>query len=96
MQLSIDLRLQYVAHKALKAQVEERGALSGSVVVLNAKTGEILAMANQPSFNPNNRINVPLNNLRNRAITDVVEPGSTIKPFTVMAALETGVINPIR
>ncbi|HMW49225.1 MAG TPA: penicillin-binding protein 2, partial [Cellvibrionaceae bacterium] len=93
-QLSIDLRLQYVAHKALKAQVEERGALSGSVVVLNAKTGEILAMANQPSFNPNNRTNVPLNNLRNRAITDVVEPGSTIKPFTVMAALETGRYKP--
>ncbi len=92
--LSIDLRLQYVAHKALKAQVEERGALSGSVVVLNAKTGEILAMANQPSFNPNNRSNVPLNNLRNRAVIDLVEPGSTIKPFTVMAALETGRYKP--
>lgn len=93
-QLSIDLRLQYAAHKALKAQVEERGALSGSVVVLNAKSGEVLAMANQPSFNPNNRTNVPLNNMRNRAVTDLVEPGSTIKPFTVMAALETGRYKP--
>ncbi len=93
-QLSIDLRLQYIAHKALKAQVEARGALSGSVVVLDAKTGEVLAMANQPSFNPNNRFNVPLANLRNRAMTDLIEPGSTIKPFTVMAALQTGRYKP--
>lgn len=93
-QLSIDLRLQYIAHKALKAQVEERGALSGSVVVLDAKTGEVLAMANQPSFNPNNRANVSLSSLRNRAAIDLIEPGSTIKPFTIMAALQTGRYKP--
>jgi cell division protein FtsI (penicillin-binding protein 3) len=93
-QLSIDLRVQYLAHKALKQQVEERGALSGSVVVLNAKSGEVLAMANQPAFNPNNRSKVPVGHLRNRAITDLIEPGSTIKPFTVMAALETGRYKP--
>ena len=89
-QLSIDLRLQYMAYRELKAAVAEQGAASGSVVMLDVQTGEILAMANQPSYNPNNRDRVKPSQVRNRAITDVFEPGSTMKPFTVLKALETG------
>ncbi|MDO3388397.1 penicillin-binding transpeptidase domain-containing protein [Gilvimarinus sp. SDUM040013] len=94
MALSIDLRLQYLAYRQLKQAVGDFGAKAGSVVVLDAKTGEVLAMANQPSYNPNDRSNIDTASLRNRAITDVFEPGSTIKPFAVMAALESGKFKP--
>lgn len=92
--LSIDLRLQYLAHLELKKAVQEFGAKGGSVVVLDANTGEVLAMTNQPAFNPNDRSQLAPANLRNRALTDLMEPGSTIKPLAVMAALEAGVYQP--
>ncbi len=88
--LSIDLRLQYTAYRELKAAVAKHQAASGSVVMLDVETGEVLAMANQPSFNPNDRSRMSSDSLRNRAITDLVEPGSTMKPLTVLAALESG------
>lgn len=88
--LSIDLRLQYLAYSELKAAVKGHDAKSGSIVLLDAKTGEVLAMANQPSFNPNDRSRLKASALRNRAMTDQFEPGSTMKPLTIMAALETG------
>jgi cell division protein FtsI (penicillin-binding protein 3) len=93
--LSIDRRIQYLAYRELKAAVVKHQADSGSAVVLDAKSGEILAMVNQPAFNPNNRKEVQdMGSLRNRALTDVFEPGSTIKPFTVAAALEAGMYAP--
>lgn len=88
--LSIDKRLQYIAYQELKDSVEKYDAVSGSIVVLDAKTGEILAMTNLPSFNPNIR---PGNNdgrYRNRAVTDVFEPGSVIKAFSIASVLESG------
>ncbi len=88
--LSIDRRLQYLAYLELKSAVKHHRARSGSLVLLDVKTGEVLAMANQPSFNPNNRAGVDTDMLRNRALTDVYEPGSTLKPFTIAAALESG------
>lgn len=88
--LSIDLRLQYTAYRELKAAMGKFKAVSGSVVILDVRTGEVLAMANQPSFNPNDRSQLSSDALRNRAVTDLVEPGSTMKPFTVLAALESG------
>lgn len=88
--LSIDLRLQYTAYRELKEAVNKFQAASGSVVLLDARTGEVLAMANQPSFNPNDRGQLNSDALRNRAVTDLVEPGSTMKPLTVLAALESG------
>lgn len=92
--LSIDLRLQYAAYRELKAAVAKHRASSGSVVVVDVRTGEVLAMANQPSFNPNDRSQLSSDALRNRAITDLVEPGSTMKPLTVLAALESGKFTP--
>ncbi|GIX31118.1 MAG: penicillin-binding protein 3 [Porticoccaceae bacterium] len=92
--LSIDLRLQYLAYRELKAAVARHRAAGGSVVVLDAHTGEVLAMVNQPSFNPNDRDHLRLAGLRNRALTDLVEPGSTVKPLTMAAALEAGVVTP--
>jgi len=91
--LSIDRRLQYLAYRELKAAVKNNRADSGSVVIVDVHTGEILAMVNQPAYNPNNRYRLKSGDLRNRAVTDVFEPGSTIKPFTVAAALETGKYN---
>ena len=88
--LSIDRRLQYLTYRELKRAVLQYKAKSGSAVILDTKTGEVLAMANQPSYNPNNRKKLSSYRLRNRAVTDVFEPGSTIKPFTVAAALESG------
>ena len=88
--LSIDRRLQYLTYRELKRAVLQYKAKSGSAVILDTKTGEVLAMVNQPSYNPNNRRNLKSSHLRNRAVTDVFEPGSTIKPFTVAAALESG------
>jgi len=88
--LSIDRRLQYLTYRELKRAVLRYKAKSGSAVILDTRTGEVLAMANQPSYNPNNRKKLSSYRLRNRAVTDVFEPGSTIKPFTVAAALESG------
>lgn len=93
-QLSIDLRLQYLAYRELKAAMVEQKAQSGSIVMLDVATGEVLAMVNQPSYNPNDRTHIKPAETRNRAMTDVIEPGSTVKPFTVMAALETGRYTP--
>lgn len=89
-QLSIDRRVQYVAYRALKKAVQEHRAKSGSAVVLDVTTGELLAVVNQPSFNPNLRAKVPASVRRNRAITDVFEPGSTAKPLAMAAALSSG------
>lgn len=88
--LSIDRRIQYLAYRELKAALAEHHAVSGSMVILDVPTGEILAMVNQPSFNPNARGAVDPSYRRNRAVTDVVEPGSTMKAFTISAALESG------
>jgi cell division protein FtsI (penicillin-binding protein 3) len=90
LRLSIDLRVQYAAYRALKKAVKKHNAKSGSVVVLDVNSGEVLAMVNQPSFNPNDRSKLFQGSVRNRAITDLMEPGSTVKPFTVLAALESG------
>jgi len=88
--ISIDQRIQAIAYKELKTATETHRATSGSVVVLDVKTGEILAMVNTPSYNPNNRRTMSAYKRRNRAITDMFEPGSTIKPLAVMAALDFG------
>ncbi len=87
--LSIDLRLQFLAYRELKSAVASHEAKSGSLVMLDTATGEVLALVNQPSYNPND-IPGQLRGMRNRALTDAYEPGSTIKPFTVLAALESG------
>ena len=89
MVLSIDKRIQYIAYRELKAKLSKHNAKSASAVLLNAKTGEVLAMANAPSFNPNNREGYSRATYRNRSVTDVYEPGSTMKPFTVASALES-------
>lgn len=94
LQLALDERIQYVAYKALQKAVNQYHARSGSLVVLDTRNGDVLAMVNQPSYNPNNRRGVPLQNFRNRAVTDVFEPGSTIKPFTVVQALLSGKYKP--
>ncbi|MCF7981641.1 MAG: penicillin-binding protein 2, partial [Pseudomonadales bacterium] len=91
--LSIDLRLQYLAYRELKAAVSEHHAKSGTLVLLDAQTGEVLALVNQPSYNPNNRGTMNHANLRNRALTDVFEPGSTMKPLTIAAAVDSGNYN---
>jgi len=94
LQLTIDRRLSDSAHRILKSAVREHRAKSGSVVVLDAKNGDILAMVNQPDYNPNNREHRPTSFYRNRAMTDVFEPGSTMKPFTIAAALESSKYSP--
>ncbi|HEY8518435.1 MAG TPA: penicillin-binding transpeptidase domain-containing protein [Gammaproteobacteria bacterium] len=91
---SLDLRLQYLAYRELKAAVSETGAKSGSVVVLDVRTGEVLAMVNQPSYNPNDRSQYQPANYRNRAVTDIFEPGSSFKPLVIAAALESGRFTP--
>ncbi|MDB6164144.1 MAG: penicillin-binding protein 2, partial [Xanthomonadaceae bacterium] len=92
--ISIDRRIQFLAYRELKERVQETGASSGSAVVLDIATGEVLAMANVPSFNPNAVDQGARDAHRNRAVTDLLEPGSTMKPLTVAAALEAGVITP--
>jgi cell division protein FtsI (penicillin-binding protein 3) len=92
--LSLDTRLQYVAHRELKEAVMRHRARSGSLVMLDARTGEVLAMSNQPAFNPNSRGKVLQDVSRNRAMTDLFEPGSTLKPFAVACALELGLTHP--
>ena len=93
--LSIDSRLQHLAYRELKAAVEANRAKAGGLVILDAATGEILALANYPAFNPNRRDGkVAPDRMRNRALTDVFEPGSTMKPFTAAAALDAGTVRP--
>jgi cell division protein FtsI (penicillin-binding protein 3) len=94
LRLSIDLRLQFFAYRELKSAVEHHGAVSGSVVMLDVRTGEILALVNQPAFNPNGISRIDHGAVRNRAITDMYEPGSTVKPLTIVAALESGRFSP--
>ena len=91
---SIDLRLQYLAYRSLKAAIKSYEARSGSIVVLDIKTGEVLAIVNQPTYNPNDRSQFAAARYRNRAITDIFEPGSSIKPLIVAAALESGQYRP--
>jgi len=91
---SIDLRVQYLAYRELKAAVQANRALSGSVVVLDVQTGEVLAMVNQPTFNPNDREQYAASRYRNRATNDFFEPGSSIKPFVYAAAFESGRYHP--
>lgn len=91
---SIDLRLQYLAYRTLKAAIQRHRADSGSIVVLDILTGEVLAMVNQPSYNPNDRAQFSAERYRNRAITDIFEPGSSIKPLVLAAALESGQYRP--
>jgi cell division protein FtsI (penicillin-binding protein 3) len=92
--LSIDQRIQYLAFRELKSAVAEHGAKAGSIVVLDATSGEVLALANWPTYNPNNRDTLKMARSRNRAVVDLFEPGSTLKPFTAAAALETGLVGP--
>lgn len=95
LELSIDFRLQNLAYKELKAAFITRRAKAATAVILDVHTGEVLAMVNQPSYNPHNKVGLTdFSVLRNRAITDVFEPGSTIKPFTITAALESGLYTP--
>ena len=93
-QLSIDSKVQFFAYQRLRDAVKEHKARAGSVVVLDSQTGEVLALANYPSYQPGNRKNLSGENLRNRALTDTFEPGSTMKPFTVALALETNRVKP--
>ncbi len=92
--LSIDARIQYLAYRELKNAVALHQAKAGGIVVLDAQTGDILAMANLPTYNPNNREKVDPRRTRNRVVTDLFEPGSTLKPFTVAAAMEAGTVKP--
>ena len=92
--LSIDGKIQSLAYSALKAAVERHRAKAGALLALDVQSGEVLALANVPSFNPNNRARLTGAQLRNRVITDLVEPGSTLKPFTVALALESGKVGP--
>ena len=94
LQLSIDSKVQFFAYQKLRDAVLENKAKAGSVVVLDAQSGEILALANYPSYSPDKRINLSGEQLRNRALTDTFEPGSTMKPFAVALALEKGLVKP--
>jgi len=91
---SVDLRIQYLAYRTLKAAIQSYNAESGSIVVLDVQTGEVLAMVNQPTYNPNDRSQYSAERYRNRAITDIFEPGSSIKPLVIAAALESGDFRP--
>ncbi len=94
LQLSIDSKVQFFAYQKLRAAVLEHKAKAGSVVVLDVRTGEVLALANYPSYDPDKRRNLSGEQLRNRALTDTFEPGSVMKPFTIGLALETGRVTP--
>ena len=95
LELSIDFRIQNIAYRELKEEFIARRARAASIVILDVNTGEVLAMANQPSYNPNAKSDIKdFSVIRNRAITDVFEPGSTVKAFTIAAALETGLYHP--
>lgn len=92
--LSIDSRLQYIAYKAIRRAVEAAQAKAGAVVVADVRTGEILAMNNWPSYDPNQRKDLRIENVRNRVLTDMFEPGSTMKPFAIAKALDLGIVRP--
>lgn len=92
--LSIDKQIQFIAHTALRQAMTEHQAAAGSVAVLDVRTGEVLALVNAPTFNPNNRSGLSGAQLRNRAITDLYEPGSTMKPFIGALALEMHRVTP--
>lgn len=94
LQLSIDSKVQYFAYEKLRDAVKRQKARAGSVVVLDAHSGEVLALANYPSYNPNKRVNLSGEQLRNRVLTDSFEPGSTMKPFITALALEKGLVRP--
>ncbi|MDH4259453.1 MAG: penicillin-binding transpeptidase domain-containing protein [Gammaproteobacteria bacterium] len=94
LQTSIDLRIQYLAYRELKSAIKKYRARAGSVIVIDVATGEVLAMVNQPSFNPNDRAQYEVGRYRNRAATDIFEPGSSIKPFVMAAALSSGRYRP--
>ncbi len=94
LKLSIDMRLQYLAHRELQRAIALSGARAGSVVTMDSRTGEVLAMVNHPTYNPNERRGLEPGQTRNRALTDVFEPGSTMKPLTLVAALESGQFSP--
>ena len=94
LQLSVDSKIQAISFEALKKAVTDNRAKSGSAVVIDSNTGEVLAMANYPSYDPNNRSNMTGDQLRNRALTDTFEPGSTMKPITISLSLEKGLIKP--
>ncbi|ANI98774.1 cell division protein [Polynucleobacter wuianus] len=94
LQLSIDSKIQFLAYNAVKSAVEQHHAKAGGAVVLDTQTGEILALANYPSYNPNDRRNLSGEQLRNRVLTDTFEPGSTMKPLTISIALEKGSVAP--
>ena len=92
--LSFDSRVQHLAYRELKQAVVQNMAKAGAVVVLDAKSGEVLALANYPSYNPNNRAHASMQAMRNRAVADIFEPGSTMKPFTIATALDIGKVRP--
>lgn len=94
LQLSIDSKVQFFAYEKLREAVKNNKAKAGSVIVLDAQTGEVLALANFPSYNPNKRVNLSGEQLRNRVLTDSFEPGSTMKPFIAALALEKGLVRP--
>lgn len=94
LRLSLDSRIQYLAYRYLQAAVKQHRASSASLVALSVKTGEVLAMVSAPDFNPNDRVGLKSEHFRNRSITDSYEPGSTVKPFTVAMALDSGVVHP--
>jgi cell division protein FtsI (penicillin-binding protein 3) len=94
LQLSVDSKVQFLAFNELKAIAEKHRAKAAGAVVLDVQTGEILALANWPTYNPNSRINLSGEQLRNRVLTDTFEPGSTMKPFSVALALEKGIVQP--
>lgn len=90
LQVSIDMRLQYITYRALAKAIRFHSASAGSAILIDARSGEVLAMVNLPSYNPNDRSSMSAQQLRNRTVTDVFEPGSTIKPFTLAAAIDHG------
>ena len=92
--LSIDRKVQYLAYRELQKAAIDNDARAGSIVVLDAHSGEVLALANWPSYNPNNRLTFKARRTRNRAVVDLFEPGSTLKPFTVAAAIDAGLLGP--
>lgn len=92
--LSIDSRLQYIAYKAVRRAVEDARAKAAAVVVADVHTGEILAMNNLPTYDPNQRKDLRIENVRNRVLTDMFEPGSTMKPFAIAKALDLGIVRP--
>ena len=94
-ELSIDSRVQFIAYEALNRQIEKSGAIAGAVVVADVNSGEIIALANAPTYDPNDRSTVRFERIRNRVLTDQFEPGSTMKPFAIAKALDMGIVDPL-